>query len=183
MRETLLAHFLPLGLLFVAQVKGSGNVFAFFTPVMPPKYKDINDPSARTCIVSLVNKKNRPFRMKLRPSARKSGVVKWLEDGIQYGTSMDGYISIHFGAAQRSAYSYSSDCGSSNRHTCTCLAHFGTVKMASMVTFEMDDETELLAGRQPLPFFFDVPLLSGLPAEVRFTDAFNISEVDCYTFD
>ncbi len=52
-------------------------MFACFTPVAwPAAAGKVADPSGRICIVSLVNKQNRPFRLKLKANHKSNALSK-----------------------------------------------------------------------------------------------------------
>ncbi len=141
----------------LAQVKRSGNVFAAFTPVPWPAGSPgyIADPSRRTCIVSLVNKHNRPFRLKLTASQEKYAISRNGSSGPRFG---DGY-----------------DVG--------LLSHRGRNYCAPK-SFELDAEAERKAGLPPLPFEYDEALLPGADdGKGVWSSDFSLAELECYTLD
>lgn len=145
--------FILLLLLACVQVKESGNVFAAWTPFTWDKSASyIADPSCRTCIVSLVNAHNRPFRLRLRSDKKEYAVYAEEDDGPGFGAGCDVGLFLHEGS-----YCYPA-------------------------SFELDQEAEQKAGLQPLPFAYDKTLLSGVDdGKDRDCSYFSLAEVECYT--
>ncbi len=131
-------------------------MFVAFTPIaLPAGSSDwIADPSRRTCIVSLINAHDRPFRLKLKESAESRVVSRPTTkgSGLTFGDDLKLMSS--------SGYS--------------CRAAF----------FQLDDQAECDAGLPPLLCQYDKTLLSGVDdkKDVK-RSTFTVDEVECYTFD
>ncbi len=138
-------------------MKESGNVFAAFTPLAWPTGSPgaIADPSCRTCIVSLVNKHDRPCRLQLKSGQEKYAVSRFESHGPCFGRGHDVAIWVD-------------EDGS-----------FGGPDI-----FELDTVAESEAGLPLLPFAYGKTLLSGVDdgKELAYS-CFCIAELECYTLD
>ncbi len=131
-------------------------MFAVFTPMAWPAGSPVHvaDPSGRTCIVSLLNKHGRPFRLKLKSGQEPNAVYKYDACGPCFG---DGGGEVAVFAEKR----------------CSCLPG----------TFELDAEAERKAGLPSLPFAYDRTLLSGVDEAGQSQHFFELAELECYTLD
>ncbi len=141
-------------------MKESGNVFAAFTPVAWPAGAPgwIADLSDRTCIVSLDNEHNRPFRLKLKSGQKQYTMWRNAAAGPCVGTGGNGVALFVAGGENY--------CGSDPS------------------SFEIDAEAERKAGFPPLPFAYDKALLSGVDDGKGVARShFALAELECYTLD
>ncbi len=138
-------------------MKDSGNVFVVFTPIawQTGALDWIADPSGRTCIVSLVNANDRPFRLQLKAGQEHFAINRIGSSGPRFGAGYD------LGLLTQSGGNY--------YHPCS---------------FELDTVAESDAGLPPLPFAYDKTLLSGVDdGEGKPASFFSLAELECYTLD
>ncbi len=136
-------------------MKESGNVFAAFTPVAwPTSLGAVADPSGRTCIVSLINAHDRPFRLKQQKGSLEYAISRDENDGPCFGGGYDVAIWTEDGTY--------------------CFSR----------SFVLDVEAESEAGLPPLLFAYDKTLLSGVgDGEGEARSCFSLAELECFTLD
>ncbi len=148
-------------LLSIAQARTHGYVFACFLPAGWPLASEcIDDLPARTCIVSLLNERGRPFRLLQisRTTASRTGSSGSIGNG-------DGTFEINF-SDRRGIH-----------EKCLCR-----VKLPRHSPFKFDTEAERVAGLTPLGFAFHPSLLSGIKGDGA-SDWFSVDQVNCYVID
>ncbi len=129
-------------------------MFAIFFPVAWPTSSGvIADPSARTCIVSLVNQHGRSCRLRLKAGEEKYAVSRDESDGPCFGGGYDVSIWTEDGTH--------------------CYP----------LSFELDAEAERDAGLQSLPFVYNQALLSGVDDGKVERSPFSLAELECYMLD
>ncbi len=134
-------------------------MFAIFLPVEWPCFHSpeyIPDPSARSCILSLVNAHDRSFRLRLKAGQEKFAAYKSKKCGPSFGCGGDVGV----------------------------WALAGGESFCDPKSFELDQEAEEEAGLPELEFAYDKSLLSGIDdGEGNKLSQFEIDELECYTLD
>ncbi len=131
-------------------------MFAVFFPVAWPTRSAnwIADPSGRTCIVSLVNAHDRPFRLKLKAGKEMYAIYRYQSGGPCFGYGFDVGLLLE---------------------GCSCC--FPS-------SFQLDTEAESKADLPPLPFAYDKTLLLGVvDGKWKAYSYFFLTEMECYTLD